>query len=743
MMLDRLRVADLRDEIVGMQMEINSLLYVTHNEMAVKNEQLLQQISPQLVANPISSPINQSQSTIQQPMLEQLTSKPTTPTKVQFPVLIQPNQILKAMHEQKINHIINIKPEMKLNQLKIMDPTKSESLANRSNSPIQKVQSKFDILKNEPPTNLIMNHLNRQQSQPPPLSPRSPTVTKQHPKIAKKEIDDFDIESEILPSVIMKNCENMPTTTTTTIPSGVGPSAKKVTKLKERDSEFANEYYSTKCVDKKEKSETSKIEPYDEWLCIQKELNMQLAGSSTNYSSNKENKKKAKSLKNQSKIVDSELSDIFEANPSPKSVEKQLDDLFNSSNKTNDLMPTPSPLAELFPVEVQATTDKVTVENRLEALFGESEDESPKNHDEDLVETRLEQLFQGTVAENDESALDNASFLYKSSDITYDLIQQQIHVSTAVEGTSNSNKRQWNSGSCDMLPSPNAALMYSTSTAKRACTSGSVSNYNENKWMVEDAFDFACDSTEMMASESTGEDITKQNSWNGDIMGGPEDMELEIDNSNKKMCYPTRKQDVHNQESMIGGIQSPQEHLQHHHIHLNMNQQQIHHNSIIEHGQHMFDPSQLIQHQDMPINFEDDINRQVQNAIDSILNLQNTDAEAALHFPLDPSFLELTTAATTSNASTMQHNHNHHSYQIQETSLQMQHLQTHHKSMAKRKYSSRLDGGGDCLIGGSNLDDSPSSLALTEGQAHATDVPNVVTGEFVNNLLDEPVKSVS
>lgn len=742
-MLDRLRVADLRDEIVGMQMEINSLLYVTHNEMAVKNEQLLQQISPQLVANPISSPINQSQSTIQQPLLEQLTAKPTTPTKVQFPVMQQPNQILKAMQEQKINHIINVKPEMKLNQLKIIDPTKSESLANRSNSPIQK-PSMFDILKNEPPTNLKMNHLNRQQSQPPPLSPRSPTVTKQHPKIAKKEIEDFDIESEILPSVIMKNCENMPTTTNNTIPSG--PSVKKVTKLKERDSEFANEYYNAKCVDsgsKKEKSETSKIEPYDEWLCIQKELNMQLAGSSTNYSSNKENKKKAKSLKNQLKNVDNELSDIFEANPSPKSVEKQLDDLFNSSSKTNDLMPTPSPLAELFPVEAQATTDKVTVENRLEALFGESEDVSPKNHEEDLVETRLEQLFQGTVAENDESALDNASFLYKSSDITYDLIQQQIHVNTAVEGTSTSNKRQWSSGSCDMLPSPNAALMYSSNQAKRACTSGSVNSYNENKWMVEDAFDFACDSTEMMASESTGEDITKQNSWNGDIMGGPEDMELEIDNSNKKMCYPTRKQDVHNQESMISGIQSPQEHLQHHHIHLNMNQQQNHHNSIIEHGQHMFDPTQLIQHQDMPINFEDDINRQVQNAIDSILNLQNSDADASLHFPLDPSFLELTTAATTSSVSTMQHNHNHQSYQIQETSLQMQHLQTHHKSMAKRKYSSRLDGGGDCLIGGSNLDDSPSSLALTEGQTHATDVPNVVTGEFVNNLLDEPVKSVS
>ena len=742
-MLDRLRVADLRDEIVGMQMEINSLLYVTHNEMAVKNEQLLQQISPQLVANPISSPINQSQSTIQQPLLEQLTSKPTTPTKVQFPVMQQPNQILKAMQEQKINHIINVKPEVKLNQLKIIDSTKSESLANRSNSPIQK-PSMFDILKNEPPTNLKMNHMNRQQSQPPPLSPRSPTVTKQHPKIAKKEIEDFDIESEILPSVIMKNCENMPTTTSNTIPSG--PSVKKVTKLKERESEFANEYYNTKCVDsssKKEKSETTKIEPYDEWLCIQKELNMQLAGSSTNYSSNKENKKKAKSLKNQLKNVENELSDIFEANPSPKSVEKQLDDLFNSSSKTNDLMPTPSPLAEMFPVEAQTTTDKVTVENRLEALFGESEDESPKNHEEDLVETRLEQLFQGTVAENDESALDNASFLYKSSDITYDLIQQQIHVSTAVEGSSSSNKRPWNSGSCDMLPSPNAALMYSTNAAKRACTSGSVSGYNENKWMVEDAFDFACDSTEMMASESTGEDITKQNSWNGDIMGGPEDMELEIDNTNKKMCYPTRKQDVHNQESMISGIQSPQEHLQHHHIHLNMNQQQIHHNSIIEHGQHMFDPSQLIQHQDMPINFEDDINRQVQNAIDSILNLQNSDADASLHFPLDPSFLELTTAATTSNASTMQHNHNHQSYQIQETSLQMQHLQTHHKSMAKRKYSSRLDGGGDCLIGGSNLDDSPSSLALTEGQTHATDVPNVVTGEFVNNLLDEPVKSVS
>lgn len=39
------------------------------------------------------------------------------------------------------------------------------------------------------------------------------------------------------------------------------------------------------------------------------------------------------------------------------------------------------------------------------------------------------------------------------------------------------------------------------------------------------------------------------------------------------------------------------------------------------------------------LNFDEDINRQVQNAIDSILNLQSNDSEAALHFSLDQSFL--------------------------------------------------------------------------------------------------------
>lgn len=661
MMLDRLRVADLKDEIVSMQAELNSVLFEQHqkSQMAIKTE-----TPPQIdTTNPFSQVQNQIQP---QPMI----SPRLLPT---VPIMQEPSQILKAKQEQKLFE--NIKNERV--KIEIPEPSKSPfsfasiaSPSQKSPNASQQKQSKFDKLKNE-------SHHSHQQ-------PKKATATEM-----KEELDDFDIESEIRPNLIMKKCESVPL-----VPAPQHPIAKKTPKHREKEREFSpmSDYFNKKVVAPVKSKNESQDGSYDEWLSIQKELNLQLTGASSSGGKKKEPQVKGKT---QPKSIENDLSEIFEQ--SPKSVEKQLDDLFSSTNKSGDLLNANSPLTEFFHSEK-------TVENRLEALFGGGEDDSRKSNQQDLVETRLEQLFQGSVAENDESALDNASFLYKNTDMTYEMIQKQIQVSSENVNASNSNKRQWN-GDCDMFASTNASMMFPTSSSspasKRACTAAPSSvSFDDNKW-IEDSFDFA---TEIMSTESSGDDITKHRSWNGNI---------------------------DHRETMISGIQSPHQ-SQFQHQPANHNMQQNEHMNLMD--------------AQMPnLNYDDvdDISRQVQNAIDSILNLQSSDP---LTYQLDSSFLELNTITAPSGAPNspinIQQSHGHqnanpqHLNQYQSQQMHIGHGFNNQKpvTVPKRKYS-RLDDIGDCLIGGSNLDDSPSALALSE--QHGGESSSASVGEFVNNLLSE------
>lgn len=636
-MLDRLRVADLKDEIVSMQSELNSVLFEQHQktQMTIKIE-TPPQIEP---FNPVQNSLPQVQ-----PMV--------SPRQHQHvPIMQEPSQILKAKQEQKLfESIKNERVKIEVASISVPPVSPSQKSPNLS----QNKQSKFDKLKNE--TMTVNQH-----------SVRKPEL--------KEEIDDFDIESEIRPNLIMKKCEVTPL-----VAAPQPPIAKKTPRQREKEREFSpmSDYFNKKAsapASVKPKEEGS----YDEWLSIQKELNLQLTSSG--------NKKDGK--EKQQKNIDSDLSEIFEPHASPKSVEKQLDDLFSSTNKPSDLLTANSPLTEFFNVEASSLSEK-TVENRLEALFGGGGEDSRKSTQQDLVETRLEQLFQGSVAENDESALDNASFLYKSTD--YEMIQKQIQVG---DNSSTSNKRQWN-GDCDMFSSSNATMMFPSSSpsSKRACTAGAVSF--DNKW-IEDSFDFA---TEIMSTESSGDDITKHRSWNGNI------------------------------DHPIGGIQSP-------------HQNQFHEVQATMQPQLNLMDSQMpnIQYDDV-----DDISRQVQNAIDSILNLQNSDP---LTYQLDSSFLELNSITAPSGAPNSPLNISQHSHQTANQHMgqyqmhgQMSHGFSSQKpiGLPKRKYS-RLDDIGDCLIGGSNLDDSPSALALSE--AHGGESSSASVGEFVNNLLSCEEKSIT
>jgi hypothetical protein len=214
---------------------------------------------------------------------------------------------------------------------------------------------------------------------------------------------------------------------------------------------------------------------------------------------------------------------------------------------------------------------------------------------------------------------------------------------------------------------------------------------------------------------------------------------------------------------------------------------------------------QLMDTSQMPsMNYDDvdDISRQVQNAIDSILNLQSSDP---LHYQLDSSFLELN-SITSSGSPNSPLNHLHHNHHLQSSTTttgsgagishgltpnnqqhnqfqmhhnlhqhqlhqQSDHLHHHHQMMSssfanqklnsassssssitsnsltitKRKYS-RIEDIGDCLIGGgTNLDDSinsPSQLSLTLTDSHG-DASSASVGEFVNNLLNCDEKSIT
>lgn len=710
MMLDRLRVADLKDEIVSMQSELNSVLFEQHqkSQMVVKTEVTSQ------VAHVHSMPQLQNIQPVQPQVISQAQQSPRLQATVK--IMHEPSQILKAKQEQKLfesikNERVKIEvPEPQKEQSKSSFGFASAScqFSTAPKPPIAQKQSKFDKLKNESLNIISSSHSTKSHQQP----------TKSSVDM-KQELDDFDIESEITPNLIMKKCETVPA------PHPYPTVAKKQPKIREKEREFSplSDYFNPKvATTSKAKPESSKAETqegsFDDWLSIQKELNLQITTSVSS-------KKKEEATKGK-KILDNDLSEMFEHHASPKSVEKQLDDLFSSNSKSSDLLAAASPLTEFFHVE-QTSLNEKTVENRLEALFGGSEDDPGKSNQQDLVETRLEQLFQGSVAENDESALDNASFLYKNTDMTYEMIQKQIQVSTSLGdngsgSSSNSNKRQWNAN-CDLFTNTNSSMLFPSSSsptnpAKRPCTAAPSVPF-DNKW-IEDSFDFA---SEIMSTEAASSD-EKHRSWNGNI---------------------------DHRETMLGGMQSPHQNQ----FHINSNETtniQSHQNQAMQQNdQHM----NLMDAQMPNLNYDDvdDISRQVQNAIDSILNLQSTDP---LHYQLDSSFLELNAITAPSGAPNSPINHHQsHSHQMQNT----QHIGQYHNqrndhqvnavhsfnnqkpaNIPKRKYS-RMDDIGDCLIGGSNLDDSPSALALNE--THSVESSSAGVGEFVNNLLNCEEKSIT
>lgn len=674
MMLDRLRVADLKDEIVSLQAELQTEVNV-NNQTTIKKE--ITTSTSSLLVNSTTITTNE---------ISQLSNNATI--QGQKPVVInqyvsmqEPSQILKAKQEQKIFE--NMKNEQQRFKIESVETSRIEQKNNAGNQLSTGVvfssHSKFNSVDKTKSDMLTQSNSNK-------IHQHFGSVSNKTTTEFKKELEEeFDIESEIRPNLIMKK-NDMISTAPTSSSSSTSILDKKSTKSKERkEREFSplSDFFNKRANNCK--TEVAHDPIYDDWFSVQKETAP----------------KKKEPKKQQTKCIENELSDIFETHASPKTVEKQLDDLFSSNSKSNDLLSASSPLTEFFQVDSSQMNEK-SVENRLEALFGEADDESRKGNHQDLVETRLEQLFQGSVTnDNDNSVMENASFLYKGNNMAYEIEDKTAQIS-------NPNKRHWN-GDCDIFGSSNSMLFPASPTSKRVCTTTSVTF--DNKW-IEDSFDFTPE-INMISNESIGTDITKQRTWNGNI-----------DNRESNMIddVPTTSPfNVPNNHTIT----------------------QNNHQNVMQNNQTM----DLMDTQLPNLNFEDpdDISRQVQNAIDSILNLQSSDPLS--YSQLDSSFLELNTITS---ASSMNSIHNHGSNAMSQHDIaeydmprndQIHNVQNFkHGNLPKRKFSTKMDAIGDCLIGGTNLDHSPSSLALTDSQGAES---SASVGEFVNNLLNCEDKSIT
>lgn len=519
--IDRLFVADIQNEIAEMQYDITNA-NTNLNQYAYQHQQTnLNQQSNAIIAQP-------------PPM--------------------QTSAIIKQQIFQKINDNYVKKEMSELNDLK--NEIKMESdIASIGNT--QTLNTQF----NNSCSILVSNA----------------TIKKQEDNV-KKEMDGFDIESEITTSFIMKNNDY---NVQTSIPTTVNTS---------------NAYVEISDVDKNS-------EPYDEWLCIQKELGY-IAKQDENKSSNHQH----------SKTMENELSEIF-SDQSPKSVEKQLDEIFNppSGKHHHHDVDDSSPLSEFFNTDSMGHHHHHHNQEQQQhhhhhhdhekLLFDEdsrNDHQLDKMNSSDLVETRLEALFQGTIQHGTSDG--NENFISKETNSIDH--QNSMNEFMMIAANTNTRNKMWNNGERSY----------------------------DSRWIMDQQHqNFDYDITSRLES-------SLKRSWNGD-------MDILGQGNNKKMCFNNQKintggsscVDLERDILGLSDTGSPQSLIDHHFqtnlLHNNFDSLTGASSSSSVGGHHLHHHLHHNHHQS---NFDDDINRHVQNAIDSILNLQNSDSDS-LHFSLDQS----------------------------------------------------------------------------------------------------------
>lgn len=205
----------------------------------------------------------------------------------------------------------------------------------------------------------------------------------------KKEMDNLDIESEIAPSYIIRKAD--PEQNRNVVHSPI--SSTDFDYLCNSNDNDATS--STANSQHKDDAIPCDKEPYDEWLCIQKELNL-ITDKRTNdltidgfiestFSNDEDDDDNGNACATVKINVERELSDLFNESPnhvghvakSDINSHLPLSDLFNDSMVNNSI----------------DANDKDSVEERLEDMFADDGDFDKAN---DLVESQLEELFHGT-----------------------------------------------------------------------------------------------------------------------------------------------------------------------------------------------------------------------------------------------------------------------------------------------------------------------------------------------------------
>lgn len=508
----------------------------------------------------------------------------------------------------------------------------------------------------------------------------------------KKELDHLDIESEITPSYIIKNkCEQTNRDCVNHSPlsssdfdyfcsqsengGGGGIATTNQIGANRRKDELINS------CDK---------EPYDEWLCIQKELNLIT------------DKRSADHL-NIDGFMESTLRNLSgdndEDNPCSSSKLDNVDthhfnDIFNQQtndghsldNEKSDI-DSNLPLSELFnDTIVNNSVDNVdsndkSVESRLENMFN---DESEFDKTNDLVESRLEELFHGS------SPTAHGALNSSQVDVVGNHQSFQVGINTEFmlnasghhqSATTGQNKRHWANDNGDIMPQMNN--MNQLHPSKRSCMMTtfmeSTNTTDDHQWMMDvqqsTSYDF------MTGDNHIDSDVNKR-TWNGNnenemnnshllgnngnsgiVLNGltcdnNDDNDLLMDDLNdpKKQCFDAMSVKANDLERDLLGLStnsSPTSTLnnantmlmqfQQNHLHGSDNVYQstssspssssIHHQtaSINANDTGSGNPQSNNSNTNMTSSFDDDINQHVQNAIDSILNLQSSENES-LHY---------------------------------------------------------------------------------------------------------------
>lgn len=475
----------------------------------------------------------------------------------------------------------------------------------------------------------------------------------------KKELDNLDIESEITPSYIIKKCDQ---TNRDVVHSPLSTS----------DFDYlcspsdSNTNHTTTNRKKDELISCDK-EPYDEWLCIQKELNLI-------------SDKRSNEHLNIDGFMESTLRNFNNDDESPCSssklnVDNQFSDLFNQRpNDSHDLddekndMDNHLPLSELFNDTIVHndddnvnSTDK-SVENRLENMFNDNGEFDKTN---DLVESRLEELFHGSTSPQPSmnSQVNNQSFHHVENHSEFLMSHQQ---------TAGQNKRHWpNNG--DVLPQMSMNQLH---PSKRSCMMTSyidaTNSTDDNQWIMDcqqsSSYDFMTSDNHIDTDQRAKFTYGTTHSWN--MRGNSEKCDAQLDSSSSaqwemrltsgKCDSPLNKCDssldkcdarlnsmsvknsdlerdllglsAHSSPSALDSANSVLMHLQQNHIHNDtVYQTSLPGNSGNGNSGDGNGTQSNSNNNSMAPSFDDDINQHVQNAIDSILNLQNSESES-LHY---------------------------------------------------------------------------------------------------------------